>query len=343
MHHLDDALTREVGHLGAVAIGSGNSRAPGQAHPEGLGNRVHRAGRAHCVAVSRRRGRRGYELDEFRVVDLARREQLARRPHDGSRTGALALIVAVEHRAAGQDDGREVDRRRPHDLGRRGLVTAGRQHDGVDWVAVQDLDQPEILEIAVERGGRALAGLLDRVERKLERHPAGIADALAHTLGELDVVPVAGRNVGAALRDADNRTARLQFIQRQPVVHGALEVERSHIGVGRIVEPGLRAQPSRRCAGLFMGTGLPVGAAVLVRAGSLGGHVTVLGSCCRPRRPFWELRRSQLRQIDTTPEPVIVNRRSAAPICRPGIDCDLPTVPLAAVSGIQEARDDRRP
>ena len=75
-------------------------------------------------------------------------------------------------------------------------------------IAVQDLDQAEIGKVAVERRGRPLAGLLDRVHGKLERDAAGVADALAHALGQLDMVAVAGRQVGAGLRDADDRLAR---------------------------------------------------------------------------------------------------------------------------------------
>ena len=37
--------------------------------------------------------------------------------------------------------------------------------------------------------------------------------AFAHTLGEHDVMAVAGRNVGARLREADDRTARLQLVE----------------------------------------------------------------------------------------------------------------------------------
>ena len=47
--------------------------------------------------------------------------------------------------------------------------------------------------------------------RKLERDAAGRLDAGADALGELDVVAVAGRQVGARLGDADHRLAGLQL------------------------------------------------------------------------------------------------------------------------------------
>jgi hypothetical protein len=55
-------------------------------------------------------------------------------------------------------------------------------------------------------------------------------------------MPVARREVGAGLRDADDRLAGAQFLRRQAEVHVALEIERRHAGIFRIVEPELRAQ-----------------------------------------------------------------------------------------------------
>ena len=186
--------------------------------------------------------RRGDDVDELVVVDLAGGEPLARLPDDGAGAGALALPPAVQHRAAGEDDGGQVDGRRRHDAGGRGLVAAGGQHDAVERVAVEDLDQAEIGEVAVERRGRPLAGLLDRVDRELHAEAAGGRDAVAHALGEVEVMAIAGRKVGAGLGDADDRLARLQLLARQPVVQVALEIERGHPGILGIVEPLLRAQ-----------------------------------------------------------------------------------------------------
>ena len=46
---------------------------------------------------------------------------------------------------------------------------------------------------------------------KLEGDAAGVADALAHALGQFEMVAVAGREVGAGLRDADDRLAGVQL------------------------------------------------------------------------------------------------------------------------------------
>src|SRR5436305_339089 len=60
--------------------------------------------------------------------------------------------------------------------------------------------------------------------------------------GEVAVVAVAGHEVAAGLGDADDRPAGLQLGARQPVIQIALEIERGHAGIARIVPPQLAAQ-----------------------------------------------------------------------------------------------------
>ena len=116
---------------------------------------------------------------------------------------------AVQHRAAGQHDSGDVHRGGAHQAGGRGLIAAGGEHDAVERVAVQDFDKAEIGKIAVERGGGALAGFLDGVERKFERNATGIANAVAHALGEIEMMAIAGGKIGAGLRNADDGLAAL--------------------------------------------------------------------------------------------------------------------------------------
>ncbi len=80
----------------------------------------------------------------------------------------------------------------------RGLIAAGGEHDAVERIAVKQFHEAEISEVAVERGVRALAGFLQRMNREFERDAAGIANAVADTLGKLEVMAVAGREVEAA-------------------------------------------------------------------------------------------------------------------------------------------------
>ena len=79
----------------------------------------------------------------------------------------------------------------------RGLVAADGQHDAVERIAVEHLDQAEIGEVAVEPGGRALAGFLDRMDREFDGDAAGLADAVAHALGEHEMMAVAGRQIAS--------------------------------------------------------------------------------------------------------------------------------------------------
>ena len=247
-HDLDRAHAGVVGDLRALLVRRRDRGAARQRQPERLGDRVHGRGGAHGIAVADRGRRRRDRVDEFVVADLAGRKALAHRPFDGAGAGALALPPAVQHRPAGEHDRRDVDGRRRHDRGRRGLVAAGGEHHAVDRIAVQHLDQAEIGEVAIERRGRPLAGLLDRMHREFERDAAGRADAVAHALGQLEVVAVAGREVGAGLRDADDRLAAHDLAAGQAVVEVALEIERGRAGIVGIVEPQLRPEARLACA-----------------------------------------------------------------------------------------------
>ena len=239
-----------VGHLAALAVGRGNGRRAGKLHAQRLGQRVHGGGGAHRVAIAGRGRRRGHEIHEFLIADLAGRKPPSRFPHDGARAGALAVVPAVEHRADRQRDRRHVDRGRRHQQRRRGLVAADGEHHAVERIAVEHLDQRQVGEVAVERGRRPLAGFLDRVARKFERDAAGRLDAGAHALGQFEMMPVAGRQVRAGLGDADDRLAGLQFGPRQPVVQITLQIECRHPGVVRVIEPLLGAQaPPFRATG----------------------------------------------------------------------------------------------
>ena len=56
------------------------------------------------------------------------------------------------------------------------------------------------------------------------------------------MVAVAGREIGAGLGDADDRLARAQFGGGEAVVELALDIERGHAGIFRIVVPEFGAQ-----------------------------------------------------------------------------------------------------
>src|SRR3954451_22372681 len=67
-------------------------------------------------------------------------------------------------------------------------------------------------------------------------------NSLFDALGEIEGMTVAGRQVVAGLRDADDRAPGLQLFPGQAVVEVALKVERRHARVVRIVEPELASK-----------------------------------------------------------------------------------------------------
>jgi hypothetical protein len=104
------------------------------------------------------------------------------------------------------------------------LAAATVKHDAVNEITHQDFDQPEIGEIAVERRCGPLAGLLKRMDGKLERYAARRDDPVANPLGEVEMMPVAGDEVRAGLGDADDRLAGAQFRGRKAVVEITLDI-----------------------------------------------------------------------------------------------------------------------
>ena len=243
MDHRDDAPAGLVGVLGALLVGRRRRGRARQRHAQRLGERVHGRCRSHGVAMAGARRRRGDHLDELGRGDVAAGQEPAGFPEDGPGTGAPAPPPAVQHRTAIERDRRQVRGRRPHDHRRRGLVASRRQDDAVDRIAVQDLDQAQIGKIAVDRGGRPATAFLDGMNRKFERDAARLADAGSHPFRQALVDAVAGREVGTRLRDPDDGLAGLQLLAGQPEVHVALDIERGHAGIERIVEPASAAQP----------------------------------------------------------------------------------------------------
>src|SRR5919107_1645974 len=220
--HLSDPLPRVVGHLTALAVGRRDCCASRQRETEHLGQGIHCRGRTHSVAVARRRRGSQGRLEELLFVDLASGQTAAALPDGRARTYQFALEVTVEHRTAGEHDGGDIHGRGGHDRRRRGLVAASRKHHGVDKVTVEYLHEPKIREVAVQCGGRPAAVLVDGVHGELHRDAPTVAYPIAHATGELQMMPVAGREVASALCYADYRPAGAQLIWCDSVVHKAL-------------------------------------------------------------------------------------------------------------------------
>src|SRR5690606_10018353 len=80
------------------------------------------------------------------------------------------------------------------------------------------------------------------MHRKLERDSASFANAFADAVGEDQVMAVAGRQVAAGLRDADDRLAAAQLGKGKAEVQVAFQVERGHVDIVGVVEPGAAAE-----------------------------------------------------------------------------------------------------
>ena len=115
-----------------------------------------------------------------------------------------ALIPAVQLRAAREDDGRQVDARRTHQLGGGVLVASAEQHDAVDRVAPDRLLDGHAHEIPEEHRRRQHLGLSERHRREDEWNAPGLPHTPLHVVRQVVEVAVAGSQVGCARADPDH-------------------------------------------------------------------------------------------------------------------------------------------
>ena len=197
-----------------------------QAHPQDLGEAVHRIGREHPRAGADARAGASLRLPELihrHLPDLG----LADVFEDFDEVDLLSLKFAGEHRAAADHDRGDVEARRGH------------QHPGDDLVAVGDEDQ------AVERVGhdhrfdgvgdqfagaqRVLHPLVahddavaypdrEELDGRAPRHP----DAGLDRLGDLVQMEMAGDDLVGGVGDADHRPFDLPIRQSQRLEQGAV-------------------------------------------------------------------------------------------------------------------------
>src|SRR3546814_2423973 len=114
--------------------------------------------------------------------------------------------------------------------------------DLVDRIAVEGFDKTQIGEVAVEPGGGALSRFLNRMNRKFQCDSARFANSFADALGQHQMMAVARRQIRPGLRDADDRLARAQLVEAEPEIQIAFEIQRRHVDILVIREPGAAAQ-----------------------------------------------------------------------------------------------------
>ena len=153
--HVDDAPAGELRQHHAAGVDGRNRGVAGHAHAEALDHRRHGRGGAHGHAMAGRAAHARLGVEEIGERHLAGLDVLAEAPDVGAGADLLAAKLAVQHRAAGDGDGRQVAARRAHEEGRRGLVAADEEDDAVDRVAADRFLDVHADEIAEEHGGRA--------------------------------------------------------------------------------------------------------------------------------------------------------------------------------------------
>ena len=241
---LDDALAGGVGHLRALAVGRGDGGAAGQRHAQRLGQRSSSTAPCPWCCSGRRWAPRPPPAGhEALVVDLALGQELAGVPHDGARADLAARgsgrRASARRRARwpGCSPWRPPSARPASSC--RSRSSAPRRRAGS-----RAAPRPgQVGEVAVERRGRAAcpspaAGA--RGTRAPRRPRRGCPPSRARPAARW--WRLQGTRSLPGLGDADDRPARLQLVARQAVVEVALEVERGHARVRRVVEPALAAQ-----------------------------------------------------------------------------------------------------
>ena len=158
---------------------------------------------------------------------------------------SLPLVVAVQHRPAGEDDRRNVNRGGPHHAApawscRNRAAGPRRRSDSRSSTSTSERYARLRSSVAV---GRLPVSWMGWIGNSIGMPPASRMPAL-DALRKLEMMAVAGGEVGAGLGDADDWPARLQLVPGNPEIQIALQIERRHVGLAVVVPPVLAAQPA---------------------------------------------------------------------------------------------------
>ena len=174
---------------------------------------IHRKRGTHGITVTDTwRGGR-HRFDEFARNFPA---SLAAFPHHRAGTGPFAFVPAIEHRAATQDNRRNIHCRRGHQTGRRGLIAAGSQDHAIKGVTMQNFNQTEIRQIPIQCRRRSSA--TSGSDARTRSNSTGIAHAFLGAFHCFQMPPVTRRQITADLSNPDYRPSGLQFLPRQSIV-----------------------------------------------------------------------------------------------------------------------------
>ena len=225
LHHLDNPPARHVGEHVAARVGGGDGGVGRQRHAERLGHARHRRRGSHGHAVADRTRHAGLRVHEFPHRHVAGPHHVLELPHVGPGSDLLLPEPAVEHRAAGDHDARQIAARRTHEQRRGGLVATDEQHYTIQGIGADGFLDVHAHEVAVEHRRRPHQGLAERHHRKLEREAAHFVHAALDPLGEHPEVRVARGELRPGVADPDDRTAIEQMVRQALVLHPATVME----------------------------------------------------------------------------------------------------------------------
>jgi hypothetical protein len=243
LDHVDDEFAGLAGHVVAGFVLGGRRGRSQRREPDRLADRGHRVGGEHAATRPRAGTGVAFEVVEFVVGHLA--------VGDGADAledvldGDLATAVFARHdRPAVQEDRGQVGADRGHHHAGHVLVTAADGDEGVHPLAEGDefdrigdhfpRDQRGLHPLGPHRDG---VGDGDRAE--LDRHAAGVVDAVDGGPRHVVQVDVTGRDVRRRVGDAHHRRREVVVVEPHRPEHrpvGGAVPTRRHLAAP---EPGI--------------------------------------------------------------------------------------------------------
>nr|GEU28270.1 hypothetical protein [Tanacetum cinerariifolium] len=229
--HFHDADARHVGQHVAARVHRRNGGVVRQRGAQRFGHAGHGRCGAHGIAGAGGARVARFGGQEFVHRDFAALDLLVQLPDGGAGTDVLAVQFTVEHGAAGDHDGRNVDRRGAHQQRRGGLVAADQQHHAIHRIAADRFLDVHGSEVTGQHGGWAQIGFAVREDGEFDREAARFQDAALDVFGQFAEVGVAGGEFGPGVADADNRFA-LEFVVRNALIFHPAAVHEAVLVIG---------------------------------------------------------------------------------------------------------------
>ena len=221
LDHLDDALAGQMRQRHAARINGRQRGVGGQRHPHRLYHACHRRGRAHRHTHALGPAHAGFSGHEILQGHLARAHIFRELPHIRARADVLALPLAVQHRAGADNDRRQIDACRAHQLTRRGLVTAAQQNHPIDTIGADAFFDVHRQQVAKQHGGRLHLGLAKAHHRKFDRKAPCLPHAALHPFGQIAQAGIARGQFGPCIADTDNGAAIKGVVGKALIFHPA--------------------------------------------------------------------------------------------------------------------------